>query len=61
MRILACLSVTGFRPIALILINFLDEQTEKGRFLEKERSEFEKRWKIYGNNNLEKAKQMCFL
>jgi hypothetical protein len=30
MRILACLSIVGFRSIALKLIAFLDENTKKG-------------------------------
>jgi hypothetical protein len=47
MRILACLSVTGFRRIAQSLINFLDKYTSKGEMLERERSEFEKSWAVY--------------
>jgi len=34
MRILACLSVTGFRKIALNLIQFLDLHSQKGGIIE---------------------------
>ena len=61
MRVLACLSVTGFRSIALSLIAVLDEQTRKGSMLDKERDEFEKSWAVYGDGDLARAKNMCFL
>lgn len=61
MRVLACLSVTGFRSIALSLIELLDEYTRKGGMLQKERDEFEKSWGVYGEENLTSAKNMCFL
>jgi hypothetical protein len=37
MRVLACLSVTGFRPIALSLIDLLDKFTAPSKFLEAQR------------------------
>ena len=61
MRVLACLSVTGFRPIALSLIEFLEENTRKGAMLERERDEFEKSWGVYGEESKATAKSMCFL
>lgn len=65
MRILACLSIVGFRGIALKLIAFLDKNTQKGKIGEKYRSEFDKKWRIYGDEIAgipkAEAKAMCFL
>jgi hypothetical protein len=48
MRLLACLSVTGFRQQALAIISLLDQLTSPDQFLQEERREFEISWKIYG-------------
>lgn len=69
-RILACLSVTGFRPLALWFINILDFVIGSQKCLEKVRwgrglrFTFEDEWAIYGNNKdggpLASAIQNCF-
>ena len=61
MRILACLSVVGFRDIALEIVHFLDQGTKKTRLLEKERANFERQWQVYGDQAGNRAKSMCFL
>jgi len=61
MRILACLSVIGFRKIALKLIEFLDVHTQKGGLLEKFRKKIENNWRIYGDQAKYCGKNMCFL
>jgi hypothetical protein len=40
MRIFACLSVIGFRGIAMSLLGFIDKYTSEGMLLERERREF---------------------
>jgi hypothetical protein len=65
MRILACLSIVGFRDITLKLVAFLDKNTQRGTIGERYRYEFEKSWEIYGDERdgtpKAKAKAMCFL
>ena len=65
MRILACLSIVGFRSIAIKLIAFLDQNTRRGAIGESERYQFEKSWEIYGDEKdgtpKPRAKAMCFL
>jgi hypothetical protein len=48
MRILACLSITGFRTIALNLIHFLDQSIQKIKMFSSLKIVFQQKWKIYG-------------
>ena len=50
MRIMACLSVTGFRKIALNIITLLDYITSANNDFKRERRDFEKQWEIYDNS-----------
>lgn len=63
-RILASLSVTGFRILALWLINMLDYVIEKyGNYLKKSwsplRKVFDEEWRIYSDEDYMRALQNC--
>lgn len=59
-RVLACLSITGFRNIALSLIKFLGELVRTKTIYSKWKYTFEREWEIYGNKNIKDALKICF-
>lgn len=60
-RLLAFLSITGFRHLALNLLRFLEEQIANERKYERLMTTFKEKFMIYGDENKEEAlRKWCF-
>lgn len=58
-RVIGCLSITGFRIIALDLIEHLESIGKSGKLKNKNEKCFEA-WQMYSDKNKQKALSLCF-